>query len=313
MNQLTEWVYNSTSRDFWILTGALVVFTIIFFGCVFYFLYRKRIMEDTPTSKVRSAAQGYVELHGSGELMEGPPIIAPLTGITCTWYDYRIEERQFSGNKSEYVTIEKGNSTELFLFADDTGKCIIDPEGAEVTTASCDVWYGKSKHPQRGPPAKRGLLSFFRGGKYKYTERRLHPREPLYAIGLYKTVGGVGGESSIDADVRDLLREWKHNSEALLAKYDKNHDGQIDMDEWQAVRDGAFKVVMARRQKKKSAPPVNVMGKTLRRRLYMLSAIPQEILTRRYYLCAMGFLFGFFALGSLSTLMIAIRMAMAGN
>ena len=37
-----------------------------------------RLIEDTPTAKIRSAPQGYVELEGTGKLMDGPPIIAKL-------------------------------------------------------------------------------------------------------------------------------------------------------------------------------------------------------------------------------------------
>lgn len=60
-------------------------------------------MEDTPTSKLRSAAQGYVELSGYGALLEGAPIIAPLTGLTCTWYSHEIEERRRSGKNTHWV------------------------------------------------------------------------------------------------------------------------------------------------------------------------------------------------------------------
>ena len=307
---MTEWIHNSPSDDFWVFAAILIALTIAGFLGSFYFFYRKRIMEDTPTSKIRSAAQGYVELRGFGELMDGPPIIAPLTGTTCTWYGYKIEEHRRTGKKSKWVTIDSSDSTELFLITDDTGKCIIDPDGAGVTTATRDVWYGNSRRPQGRPLGKRGPLSVLAGGRYRFTERRMHPGEPLYAIGLFKTVGGAGGEYNIDADVRDLLKEWKRDSEALLAEFDKNRDGQIDMDEWQAVRDGAFKEVMARQQEQRSVPPANVMGKTLdRRRPYILSAIPQDILIRRFYMYAMGLLVTFFVCGALATWIIGVRMA----
>ena len=64
-------------------------------------------MEDTPTSKIRSAAQGYVELSGHGELMEGPKIIAPLTSKYCTWYSYKVEERRRSGKNSQWPQFKK--------------------------------------------------------------------------------------------------------------------------------------------------------------------------------------------------------------
>jgi multidrug resistance efflux pump len=38
-----------------------------------------RLIEDTPTSQVRSAAQGLVELVGTARGMPGAPVIAPLS------------------------------------------------------------------------------------------------------------------------------------------------------------------------------------------------------------------------------------------
>ena len=267
-------------------------------------------MEDTPTSKVRSAAQGYVELRGTGELMEGPPIVAPLTGTTCTWYEFKIDEHRRSGKNSKWVTINSGRSTELFLLIDDTGKCVIDPEGASVTTTIRDVWYGNSRQPTSGPALKRSRFPRLVRGKYRYTEKRMHPRENLYAIGLFKTVGGAGGDFNADADIRGLLGEWKQDSEMLLAKFDTNNDGKIDMDEWQNVRNAAYREVMSRHSEQKTAPPVNVMTKTLdRRRPYMLSAVPQEFLIQRYQFYATGLILLFFICGAIATWMIGIRMA----
>jgi len=304
-----EWILRSPTDDFWSTAAVLLALTVAGFLGSFYFFYRKRVIEDTPTSRIRSAAQGYVELSGSGTLMEGPPIIAPLTGTTCTWYGYKVEEHRRSGKNSKWVTIDSGDSSELFLLVDDTGKCIIDPEGAGVTTAGKDVWYGSSSRPQTRPARNRSLLTSLAGGKYRYTERRMHPGEPLYAIGLFKTVGGAGGDFNTDADVRDLIKEWKHNSDALLEKFDTNKDGQIDMVEWQAVREAAYREVTARLRENQEAPPANVMSKTLdRRRPYILSAIPQEFLIRRFYRYALGLLLLFFVCGSLGTWMISVRL-----
>ncbi len=54
-------------------------------------LARARLLGDVPTSRIRSAAQGFVELYGV--LEEGPegPLQAPLTGKPCLWWRYRIE------------------------------------------------------------------------------------------------------------------------------------------------------------------------------------------------------------------------------
>lgn len=289
------------------VVGILVVLAIAGFIGAFYYFMRKRIMEDTPTSKIRSAAQGYVELNGHGALLEGPPIIAPLTGMICTWYSYKIEEHRRSGKNSNWANIENGKSEELFLIIDDTGQCVIDADGASVTTAEKDVWYGASARPSRGPKATGGLLS---GGRYRYTERRLRPKEPLYAIGLFTTVGGAGDVFDSAGDVRDILKEWKQDAETLLTRFDTNKDGEIDMQEWQAVRAAALQEVMANHAERKAEAPLNLLARTRdKRRPFLLSALPQHALIRRYQIYSAALILLFFICGAFVSWAINLRLA----
>jgi len=82
-SDLILWAQSGPADDFWIAVTILIVSCITGFIGAFYFFSRKRMMENTPTSRIRSAAQGFVELEGTGLLLEGPPIIAPLSGMTC--------------------------------------------------------------------------------------------------------------------------------------------------------------------------------------------------------------------------------------
>ncbi len=285
----------------------LVLLAVAGFIGAYYFFIRQRIIEDTPTSKIRSAAQGYVELAGHGGLLEGPPIIAPLTTTPCTWYSYKVEEHRSSGKNSHWKTIAKGQSDDLFLIIDDTGQCVIDPEGASVTTAAKDVWYGTTSQPRRGLKTGTGLFS---KGRYRYTEKRLHIKESLYAIGLFKTVGGAGDVFDVDGDVRGILKEWKQNSESLLAKFDANKDGQIDIQEWQAVREAALREVMAKHSERSTEAPVNLMSKTAdKRRPYLLSAIPQYSLSRRFQYYSAALISLFFICGTVGSWIIKLRLA----
>ena len=47
---------------------------------------RYRQIHDLPTSKIASAAQGYVELLGRGDLIDGTPVISKLGRQRCCWY-----------------------------------------------------------------------------------------------------------------------------------------------------------------------------------------------------------------------------------
>jgi E3 ubiquitin ligase/EF hand domain-containing protein len=311
---LKEWAKLSPADDFWFWAIALSAAAIAGFFLAFTYMRRKRIIEDTPTSKIRSAAQGYLELVGHGYLMEGQPIISPLTGTTCTWYEFKVEERRQTGKNSEWKTIRKGISDELFLIKDETGQCIIDPENAHVTVSSKNVWYGAQSTPTRSPLSKSKKRGFFSGivvnNKYRYTEKLLHSGENLYAIGLYKTVGGAGASFNINEDVRELIREWKTNTETLMKKFDTNGDGEIDLNEWQKVREEAYKHIMEKHSEQKTLPPVHLMSKTNdKRRPFILSAIAQDDLTRRLHIYSILSITAFIICGSLSALLISVRLA----
>lgn len=308
----THWIKQTPDDTFWTFGIILVSLTIGGFIGAFYFFLRKRIIEDIPTSAIRSAAQGYVELSGIGKLIEGSIITGPLTGNTCTWYSYSIEEYRKSGKNSHWVTIDKGISESLFLLIDDSGEAVIDPEKANVTPGITDVWYGHSRHPEPGGnrSGKKNSIFSVSMGRYRYTEKSMHPDDPLYAIGLFDTVGGVGSEFNLNNDVAHLLRDWKKNSEELLTRFDENKDGQVGIEEWQKVRDAALKQVQSQHAEQKATAPVHMLSKTCdSRRPFLLSALPQSDLVKRYSWYSTGLIVTFFVAGILATWMIVARLS----
>src|SRR5262245_20479132 len=72
---------------------------------------RYRQINDLPTSKVVSAAQGYVELVGRAEALPGAPILSKLSSSPCCWYSYQIEEK---GSNDKWQTVDSGRSVEDF-------------------------------------------------------------------------------------------------------------------------------------------------------------------------------------------------------
>ncbi|MCG8325894.1 MAG: hypothetical protein MI673_10280 [Thiotrichales bacterium] len=342
MNAIAEWARTSPADDFWTWAIVLCVIAVLCFLAAYSYFFRQRLFQDVPTSRIRSAAQGYVELIGQGQLLEGPPIISPLTGITCTWYYYCVEEHRGSGKNARWAVVRQGRSDELFLLNDDTGQCVIDPEDASIVPTVKYVWYGNSATPDTasgipargkkprwwsagssiniGPEGAFGSISFGSlrlgghslrlGGRYRYTEERMHPGDPLYAIGLFRTEGGAGGNFDVNEDVRELLREWKEDTATMLAQFDTNKDGEICMEEWQKAREAALKEVQARHAGEKIAMPTNMMGKTSdKRRPYILSAVPETELVARYRVYFLAGIALFFATGIFTTWLITLRMA----
>jgi hypothetical protein len=191
------------------------------------------------------------------------------------------------------------------VLIDDTGQCVIDPEGANVVPSQTNIWYGSTPRP---PSQSTNKTNFLSGGRYRYIEKRMHPGEDLYAIGFYQTVGGANSEVNVSTEVVALLKEWKEDSEQLLKKFDHNKDGQIDMHEWELVRKTAFDEVMKQHQEFKSTPPVNLLGRTHdSRRPYILSAVPQDNLIKRYKLLSFSLIGLFFLAGIFATWMINLR------
>src|SRR3989344_2455272 len=267
-----------------------------------------RLIEDTPTAKIRSAHQGYVELEGTGKLMDGPPIVAKLSGLPCVWYRYRIEQQiktQHNGHtQTRWEVIEKGESTETFWLEDNTGRVVVDPEGADVTPRHKDRWRSSSMlggmtHPR--PANVSGFFGTHTGhGTYRLTEERINNGERLYALGLLKSISSYTSRPTVDEDVRHLLREWKKDHPTLLQRFDLNKDGKIDETEWRLTRAQARRETMKNRQEQviHSADGLNVLGPTRDgSRPYILSAFTQAELTKRYKLWAALYAGAWFFLG----------------
>ncbi|WP_455203621.1 hypothetical protein [Kaarinaea lacus] len=83
MSDLELQLLHMPTVQFWIYLLLAIGGGVVAFYFAFLYLKRARIIEDTPTSKIRSAAQGYVELQGRAQTMEGAPIIA-IPGANTT-------------------------------------------------------------------------------------------------------------------------------------------------------------------------------------------------------------------------------------
>lgn len=306
LEQARQWVLQAGPPAFWLALLAAAGAALAAFVYAFVCLRRVRVIEDTPTAKIRSAAQGYGELSGTAQLMDGAPIVAPLTGKTCAWYRYKVEKL---GDKHSHV-VDSGESDELFLLLGATGRCVIDPEGATVVTRHKEVWFDH-RYPSRkrgGHGGLFGLLVGRVGSRYRYTEERLRAGEPLYALGMFKSVGGGAESFDSEAEVRELLRLWKGDRHKLLRRFDANGDGEIDLQEWEAVRRAAHRQVRREQSQRSVAPPTHVMSKPVHgARPYLLSALSEEELVRRFRRSAAGSLIAFLLLGSIGVWMVAVR------
>lgn len=170
-----------------IAVPGFMIAGMIFFIFRTYHLYR--MIADTPTSKIRSAPQGLVELIGTAKPWKAQHVNAPFSGLSCLWFSASIAEYHpgDKDNNGRWDTIWSDRSATPFELVDDTGTCVIFPGGAEFVTATERMVYRN----QRAITAAEMLNednSF--NQKYRFTEAIVTDDEPLYALGEFKTVTG---------------------------------------------------------------------------------------------------------------------------
>jgi hypothetical protein len=280
----------------WLLMLGLAAAAVYSFWTACKSWARNRTLEDTPTSRIRSAAQGYVELSGRGVLPPKAATKGPLTGIPCTWWRYKIEERSRAGRSRSWSTIDSGTSEAPFLLDDGTAQCLVDPRGAEVFPGASDVWYGPSEWPEVRIPKGTGLFGWLVDAcatdNYRYTEHRLQPNEHVCALGVFRSVGGVDAADPDDA-VAEMLHQWKLDQAALLARFDKDHDGILNGAEWEQARAAARQQVLEKRAAAPLPPSVNVLGNPADGRAFLLAVSDGESLAQRFRRRALAGVGGF--------------------
>jgi hypothetical protein len=161
----------------------------------FRLLQRRRIILDTPVSKVRSASLGMVELSG---LAAGPyTISAPVTGRDCYCHRTLVWEYKQCGKNKQWVRIAAECMHVPFFLDDNTGKILVDPRGAELDLHCdfhqefCDSFF--SFKPD--VPANVRLLLSRHGvnttNKIKVEEFCIKPKNALFVLGTVAENPGI--------------------------------------------------------------------------------------------------------------------------
>ncbi|MEN8260579.1 MAG: GIDE domain-containing protein [Pseudomonadota bacterium] len=311
---ISERILQATPESFWFCVIMGAIFALLCFYLAFRYLLRARLVADIPTAKIRSAAQGYTELEGHAQLMDGPPIRAPLSGTPCVWYSYKIEEKRTHSldrrQGSIWQTIESGVSDAIFHLQDDTGLCIVDPEGAEVTPSIRVSWRARSRMPHIVAPAPESLTDLlFSTGNYRFTEQRIHPGDRVYAIGFFESIGSHEPVHS-HTEIRNLLSTWKQDKTLLLKRFDQDGNGEIDLLEWENAREQAEKEVLAARREQAKQPQFHLLKKPQNgTQPFILSNVPQQKMITRYSLLAAFTALGFLTFGAALTWAVSVRVA----
>lgn len=221
-------------------------------------LRHARLIADTPTSRIASAAQGYTELQGRGQPLDGTPLLSPVNGLPVLWYRLVTERRQRDG---KWRVVSTDTSDASFVLDDGSGQCVIDPDGAEMLVRRCDV---------------------IRNGELRYRQWSLIRHDRLYVLGDFATLGSVDGRFDFSAQVRELLAQWKADHPELLARFDLDGNGEIDLREWELARAQAKREVRRQQAEALAAPELHVVRRPADRRLYLISDRNPEHIGRNY-------------------------------
>lgn len=271
------------STEFTVLFVIMIALCLFSLPFGFYFIRHGRIMQDTPTSRIRSASQGFVELEGKARSIDDKPLRAPGSQKACVWYDYKVEEKR----GKDWHTIEKQRSPYSFYIDDGTGVCAIDPDEATVKSRSTRVWVQ---------------------GKHRFTESRIHEREEIYCLGQFETEQGPSRQKLVKENARVWLNQLKADRKALLRKFDANGDGEIDMDEWNIARQAAK--VEAKKAVDDDYEPTqhHVLVKPFNRKNpFIVSSYDERELTLRYRFYSLGLFATFFLAGIYAIVMGVVR------
>lgn len=232
--------------DFFIIKGIFLFVLFIFFLFAFIkYLKFKNIVSDLPTSKIRSASMGMVELKGTAKRKYN--LLSPCANLPCIYY--RVKKYRRS-NKSEqsgwtwYETQLSGNVP--FYLEDEYGRAEVYPEGAELFPLK------KETYTNSGGFYTQGIQCMVPVGQ-KWEEEIILDNSPLYVLG-WAEYPLQSDKSEIKKIRLDILRKIKKDKN-LLSIYDTDKNGRIDPNEWeQAVADAdkkAYKQYLSGGDKKR--------------------------------------------------------------
>jgi hypothetical protein len=176
-------------------SGGLVVASVIGAIAGVYLFFRgfgllrfKRLVLNTPLSRIHSASIGLVEVTGTPV---GPHVLkAPVTGDPCYYYNVcAFQWVETSNNKHQWKRVLDETLFVPFFLEDTTGRVLVDPQGAQMDVHRSfkdEIDASIFNMPGMCPPnvrdflAKRGLVP---AEKIRLEERIVPQGFPLFVFG----------------------------------------------------------------------------------------------------------------------------------
>jgi len=217
----------------WALDLAVAAACVLLIRYGFRQLRKKNMIENVPSSPIRSVAMGLSEIQGRSTA--DATLTAPLSNTLCHYYRYQVEEeRHRSKGGREWVVVDRGESSAPFHVEDPTGGILVDPSGAEILLKRDyqridrgEGWFGRRK---------------------RYSEWRIDPADFVYVIGTVSKLRDPAAERR--ARLQEQLRGIKKDP-AAIGRFDLDGNGTLDEQEWAGavavVKDDLLREELARK------------------------------------------------------------------
>jgi hypothetical protein len=204
---------------FWCVFGLCAGVYLFIHG--FFLLQRRRLILDTPFSKIRSAPMGMVEVSG---LAVGPyTMLAPISGRPCYYYRTTVAEYKQCGKSSEWVTVASECLHLPFFLDDNTGRVMVDPRRADLDIHCdfheefCDSFFS-TKDPMPGNVhsflARHGINT---RNKIKVEEYCIKPKNALFILGTLAENPGLEVTSEPSREEVNLAAYSMRGAAALIS------------------------------------------------------------------------------------------------
>lgn len=241
---LADWLVPLTGSDDGLgklAVGFVIGLVLIYDG--FGKWQQLRLMQDTPTERIRSVAAGRTELNGTARALEGT-LPRPFTDGECLVATYEIEEWRSDDDGGHWDTIDEGVLVREFALDDGTGTIRVAPtedatyEISDRYTTEVTVGGSESEPPEIRAFLRThtsvdagdstGLTGMLFDSKRRYTEAVVPPGTDLYVLGG-ATPTRDGGGSNAD---RLVLGRDEASDEFIIS--DRSEDALVSSYRWRA-------------------------------------------------------------------------------
>ncbi|HWA12053.1 MAG TPA: hypothetical protein VHA15_03095 [Burkholderiales bacterium] len=219
----------------------------------------RTLVRAIPTSRVATAAQGYVELVGTARNARRHFPDAP---------EFHLWKRtQFASRSSQwrvfpfnlfYIVHSVDTTQEPFCVADDSGSALVLPAGAEVLCARREVEYD---------------------GDRKVVREHILEGDPLYVLGEFRTE-----REQVDVAVltERLLNDWRMDR-GQARRFDADRDGHLSGRELMAMHEAAREAAQRASADATAGEGVHMVGRGDGSRRFVISSLPPDRLAGRYH------------------------------